>query len=77
MSTQRPRPDESTSDQTAGLTTQREARYSYLLRLWQSGAEANWCASLQSVRSGERHMFPDLETLFAFLIEHVRSSPEE
>lgn len=53
------------------------ATHAYLLRLWRSGANGSWRASLQSVRSGERHMFPDLETLFAFLIEHVQSLLED
>lgn len=44
-----------------------EERYSYLLRLWRS--DDQWRASLQSVQSGERHMFADLESLLAFLVE--------
>ncbi len=43
----------------------------YLLRLWRSGPDADWRGSLQSVQTGERHLFADMETLLAFLIEHV------
>lgn len=44
---------------------------SYLLRLWRSGADGEWRASLQSVQSGERHIFVDLEALLTFLVEEV------
>ena len=40
----------------------------YLLRVWRSNNNAGWRASLQSVRTGERHMFADLDSLLAFLI---------
>jgi hypothetical protein len=43
----------------------------YLLRLWRSHPEAPWRGSLQSIRTGERRLFTDLETLFAFLVEHL------
>lgn len=48
-----------------------EERYSYLLRLWRSGGDGGWRASLQSVQSGERHMFADVESLLAFLVEQA------
>ncbi len=44
----------------------------YLLRLWRSGADAHWRASLQSVRTGERHVFADIESLLDFLVEQSR-----
>lgn len=47
----------------------------YLLRLWRSRVDGNWRASLQTVQTGERHMFADLESLLAFLVEQVRSPP--
>ena len=77
MSAARPQPEELTTDQPLAPAARQATAYSYLLRLWWCGAETGWCASLQSVRGGERHMFPDLETLIAFLIDHVRSSPNE
>lgn len=49
--------------------SQDSARHSYLLRLWRSGADGAWRASLQSVQTGERHMFADLESLLTFLVE--------
>ena len=49
-----------------------QSEYSaYLLRLWRSSSDSTWRGSLQSVRTGERHLFADLETMFAFLIEHL------
>ena len=50
---------------------------SYLLRLWHGGGAGGraddrcWRASLQSVKTGERHMFADLETLLAFLVDQT------
>jgi len=56
---------------------------SYLLRLWHSGemlaATQQWRASLQSIKTGERHMFADLDTLLAFLIDqttHIKKEDE-
>ena len=45
---------------------------SYLLRLWRSNANGHWRASLQSVQSGERHMFADIDSLLAFLVEQSK-----
>ncbi len=44
---------------------------SYILRLWRAeqAGDANWRASLEDPRSGERFGFTYLEQLFAFLIE--------
>ncbi|MEZ4656186.1 MAG: hypothetical protein R2911_01285 [Caldilineaceae bacterium] len=47
---------------------------SYLLRLWRSNVNGEWRASLQSVQSGERHMFADIDSLLAFLVE--QSQPQ-
>ena len=44
-----------------------QPRYlSYLLRLWQTGSQPTWRASLESL-TGERQGFAGLEELFAFL----------
>ena len=42
---------------------------SYLLRLWREDGEGstNWRASLESALTHERHVFPGLMELFAFL----------
>ena len=41
--------------------------HSYLLRLWREREYGAWRVSLESVATGERHGFPDLASLFAFL----------
>lgn len=48
----------------------RDEHQSYLLRIWGAGRGPR--ASLQSIQTGERHMFADLESLFAFLVERAR-----
>jgi hypothetical protein len=68
--------DDSQSDETL-VRIQSKEHHSYLLRLWRSGAEATWRASLQSVSTSERHMFADLESLFAFLCTQLHSFPDE
>ncbi|MCE7985167.1 MAG: hypothetical protein DYG89_28675 [Caldilinea sp. CFX5] len=69
MSTNLP-PLESPPSLLAGRApSQIEERHSYLLRLWRSGADGAWRASLQSVQTGERHMFADLASLLTFLLE--------
>ncbi len=40
---------------------------SYLLRLWPKEDSCSWQASLQDVRSGERHSFKTLSDLFSFV----------
>lgn len=67
MNTEPPAQVGSHSEQPLPPTASIEERYSYLLRLWRS--DDQWRASLQSVQSGERHMFADLESLLAFLVE--------
>lgn len=52
-----------------------DAHRSYLLRLWRSGGDGGWRASLQSVQTGDRHMFADLESLLIFLVEQAQSPP--
>ena len=46
---------------------------SYLLRLWQTGADGEqvWRASLESARTGQRQGFDSLQTLFDFLQEQT------
>jgi hypothetical protein len=40
---------------------------SYLLRLWQPDRKANWRIMVESVGSGERQSFSDMESLYEFL----------
>jgi hypothetical protein len=40
---------------------------SFLLRLWRETEQGGWRASLENVMTGERHGFPDLPSLYAFL----------
>lgn len=40
---------------------------SFLLRLWRESEQGAWRASLENVMTGERHSFPDLASLYAFL----------
>lgn len=40
---------------------------SFLLRLWQSGAQAPWYASIQDVTTGKITYFATVEALLAFL----------
>ena len=56
------------------MTTERPRYLAYMLRLWQvgSGEELAWRASLESPGTGERHGFPSLEALVAFLEEYTR-----
>jgi hypothetical protein len=51
-----------------------EMTQSYLLRLWRGSGDSGVRASLQSVRTGERRMFADLESLLAFLCDQLRAS---
>lgn len=73
MNTEPPAQAGSHSEQSPPTTISIEERYSYLLRLWRS--DDQWRASLQSVQTGERHLFADLESLFAFLAEQASSPP--
>jgi hypothetical protein len=64
-------------DEQSSCSNQRAAQhYSYLLRLWRSGADGEWRASLQSVQNGERHMFVDLASLVVFLVDQLRPPSE-
>ncbi|MFL5805443.1 MAG: hypothetical protein ACJ8CR_27370 [Roseiflexaceae bacterium] len=53
-----------------------EMHCSYLLRLWRAGADGGWRASLHSIQTGERHMFADLESLLAFLVDQSHPPPK-
>lgn len=55
--------DQVTPGHDSGLALHYQA---YLLRLWRTGA-GEWRGSLQSAQNGERHLFAELEDLFAFL----------
>ena len=55
-----------------------QAKYrSYLLRLWcaDQDGECAWRASLEDPHTGEQIGFPNLEQLFAFLMEHDDGKP--
>jgi len=57
-----------------------QRRYiSYLLRLWQieSQGQLMWRVSLEEARTGERHGFPDLEALIAYLREETAAGTAE
>lgn len=50
--------------------------YSYLLRLWQEGAEGlAWRASLHDPHSGERVGFGSVDELFGFLLRQIGTEP--
>ena len=58
--------------------------HSFLLRLWRESEHGAWRASLESATTGERHGFPNLASLFAFLqaecqeaAAHRRVTPDE
>ncbi|MCX6047701.1 MAG: hypothetical protein NT075_21595 [Chloroflexi bacterium] len=76
MSTELPSQEKFPITRHAPPHSQSEDNHSYLLRLWRSGASGEWRASLQSVQTGERHMFADLESLLAFLVEQSHPPPE-
>ena len=57
-------------------TAQPSQYEAYLLRLWRSDGKT-WHASLQAVRTGERHMFADRESLLTFLSRQLGAAPEE
>jgi hypothetical protein len=67
MTSQEQEQDPHAVDETPAHATNREEHWSYLLRLWRAGGDGGWRASLQSIPSGERHMFADLDSLLAFL----------
>jgi hypothetical protein len=45
--------------------------HAYLLRLWREEGE-NWRVSLQSIRTGERFGFADLQTAVYFVEQNLR-----
>ena len=50
--------------------------FSYLLRMWHTGKESAWRASLEDPQTGERVGFGSLETLFAFLLQRTYPAPD-
>ena len=46
---------------------------SFLLRLWRESEHGAWRASLESVTTGERHGFPNLPRLLAFLEDECQA----
>jgi hypothetical protein len=58
---------ERAAEQSLESATYGQEHCSYLLRLWRAGGEGSWRASLQSIPSGERHMFVNLDSPLAFL----------
>jgi hypothetical protein len=51
------------------MTTEQQSYLAYMLRLWQVSSDRDpiWRASVESLHSGERHGFANLQMLFAFL----------
>jgi len=47
--------------------------FSYLLRIWRTGKEGAWRASLEDPRTGKRAGFGSLEALWAFLQKRMTS----
>jgi hypothetical protein len=41
--------------------------HSFLLRVWRESEQGAWRASLENVTTSERHSFPNLVSLYAFL----------
>jgi hypothetical protein len=76
MSSQDPGHENSIAEQAQAHATSREEHWSYLLRIWRAGGDGGWRASLQSIPAGERHMFADLESLLAFLVDQSRPPPK-
>ena len=49
----------------------------FMLRLWRMvGDGSNWRAVLEDVHTGERRVFADLESLFAFLVAHIDAAAQ-
>ncbi len=73
MSSKPETPESNPTEISLRHTTRSDTEHrSYLLRLWRSGGDGDWRASLQAVHNGERHMFADVESLLAFLVEQLR-----
>ncbi|CAG0937550.1 hypothetical protein TFLX_06488 [Thermoflexales bacterium] len=51
----------------------------YVVRLWPTGPaeQPAWHASVQAPGTGERHIFADLETFFAFVEEQTHTAQEQ
>jgi hypothetical protein len=48
--------------------------FSYLLRMWRTGENSAWRASLEDPQTGERVGFRSLEALWSFLWERTAST---
>jgi hypothetical protein len=62
-------------ERTPTMTKSQPRYLSYLLRLWQTGRNPAWRASLDSV-NGERMGFASLEALLTFLREQTELEEE-
>lgn len=51
--------------------------HAYLVRIWQDSARSPWRASAQSVQSGEKLLFADIEQLLVFLRAHCHPAGVE
>lgn len=50
--------------------------FSYLLRLWRTGEQGSWIASLEDPQTGEQRGFNGLDALFSFLRQQVNPIPD-
>ncbi|MBN2394553.1 MAG: hypothetical protein JXR84_27730 [Anaerolineae bacterium] len=46
--------------------------FSYLLRIWRTGKNSAWRASLEDPQTGERRGFGSFEALWAFLLTRMK-----
>ena len=60
----------------ADVTKQSVDYLSYLLRLWRTGEQGPWIASLEDPQTGERQGFNGLNALFSFLRQQVNPTPD-
>jgi len=60
------------------MSTERSGYMAYLLRLEQvqNGEETHWRASLQDVRTSQRHNLASMEDLFEFLRARTEHRPD-
>ncbi len=49
------------------MTRKQQDYMSYLLRLWRDSKSVPWRVSLESIPTGERRLFANVEALFTFL----------
>jgi hypothetical protein len=50
--------------------------YAYLIRLWRTGLDGPWRASLEDARTGERIGFSGLSEAFAYLLSKTQRATE-